>query len=161
MEAIPVNNQSPLTEEEKLVKKYATKTPEEFDNEQDALRGEVNVAAQALLQNIEKYSSKTDELKDSATGATLAIVKRPTNAQFRRFTPPQLAKYKDDPESVPYEVAVAYEEDVFKLMEELIVQPKKTAEEWKSTVGDEFVALFQAHMFKTRQKLSEDVKRFL
>ncbi len=145
---------------EELVEKYATQTPEEMEQDQENLQSEVALQSRALDQNISSFSSKTDEMKDT-DGTLLAIVRRPTASQFKRFVPPDLAKYKDKPEKIPTDVALAYEQDIYKLMEELIVQPKHTAQEWQDRVGDDFVAAFQAHLFKVREQMSENVKRFL
>lgn len=146
--------------ENKLVEKYGGKSPQELEKEQEDLESQVSITAQSLEQNISKFSSKTDEMKDK-NGTVLAVVKRPTSAQFRRFVPPELVKYKDKPESVSFEVADKYESEIYKLMEELIVIPKHTAQEWRERVGDEFTAIFQAHLFHTRQNMSESVKSFL
>lgn len=148
-----------LTPEE-LVEKYADKSPEEMEQEQADLESEVAIQSKALDQNISNFSSKTDEMK-APDGTTLAIVRRPTAKQFKRFVPPQLGKYKKKPESIPQDVALAYEQDIYKLMEELIVQPKHNADEWQGLIGDDFVAAFQAHLFKIRKKMIETVKSFL
>lgn len=143
-----------------LIEKYANKTPEEMEKEQDELETEVNLNAQALDQNISKFSSKTDEMK-APDGTLLAIVRRPTAKQFKQFVPPHLLKYKGHPEKLPPDVALEYEQNIYKLMSELIVQPKHTVEEWQELIGDDFIAAFQAHLFKIRQKMSETVKSFL
>ena len=148
------------TPDEKKLIKYADKSPDEMAKEQDKLEQEVSVASQALDQQIQKFSSKTDEMK-APDGAVLAIVKRPTSAQFKRFTPPELAKFKDKPENITIELAEKYEKDIYKLMEELIVTPKHTAEEWPELVGDDFIAVFQAHLFNVRKKMAETVQSFL
>jgi len=148
------------TPEEKLVEKYGDKTPEQMEKEQDALENEVVLQSKALDQNISNFSSKTDEMK-APDGTLLAIVKRPTAKQFKRFVPPQLAKYREKPESIPIEVATEYETDIYNLMAELITRPEHTADEWQKLVGDDFVAVFQAHLFKIRQKMAETVQSFL
>ena len=145
---------------EELLKKYGGKTPEELERDQDALEGEVNVQAQAMDQQIQQFSSKTDEMK-TPEGIVLAVVRHPTAAQFTRFVPPELAKYKNNPENMPYDTAIKYEQDIYKLMEELIVYPKHSAKEWQELVGDDFTALFQAHLMNVRKKVTETIKSFL
>lgn len=140
--------------------KYTGKTEAELAKEQEDLEGEVNLRAQAMDQEIQNFSNKTDEMK-TPEGKVVGIVKRPTAEQFRKFTPPELAKHKGDPDAITYEEAEKYEKAIYALMAELIVTPKHTAEEWRKTTGDEFAALFQAHLFKVRKQMVESVKNFL
>lgn len=142
-----------------LVKKYAGQTPEEMEKEQDELETEVIVASRELEQKIKDFSKKTDPLV--INGETYAHVQRPTTSQYERIIPPQLAKYRKKPEEIPYEVAKKYEDDMYKLMEELITDPKHNMEWWKQNTGDEFMAAFQAHVFNIRTKLQENIEGFL
>lgn len=146
----------------KIIEKYAkNKTPEEMEKEQDELEKEYHTQSKALEQNILKFSSKTDKLEDPETGETLAEVKRPTSSQYQRTIPPELAKYKDKPEEIPYELAQKYQDDLYKLMEEMIVKPKHSAEWWKEHTGGRFMALFQAHIVNIYNTLQEDINSFL
>lgn len=142
-----------------LVAKYGQQTPEEMEKEQGALEAEHVEKCKEMEENISAFSSKIDEL--IVEGKTLAMVKRPTNSQFRRFTPPEMLKYSNHPEEIPPELAVKYETDMYALMAELIVTPKRTAEEWRDSTGDAFMAAFQAHLFGVRQKLAKETAAFL
>lgn len=142
-----------------LIGKFANRTPEEMEKEQKALEEEHVEQCRQMEQNISAFSSKTDKL--TVNDKVLAIVKRPTNAQFKRFTPMEMVKYSGRPEEIPTEVSLAYEADMYKLMEELIASPKHTAEEWRGLTGDDFMAAFQAHLFGTRQKLAKETAAFL
>jgi len=144
-----------------LVNKYAGKSVEEMDKEQDDLKSEVALRSKEMEQEIDSFSSKTDELKNPDTGKIMAVIKRPTKAQFEMFTPPNLLKYRENPENIPPEEALEYEKGLYKLMEQLIVMPKRTAEEWKECTGDDFMAAFQAHLMKTREKMQKTVDSFL
>jgi len=147
---------------EDLVKKYALgKTPEEMDKEQDDLKSEVALRSKEMEQEIDSFSSKTDELKNPDTGKIMAIIRRPTKTQFELFTPPNLLKYRENPEKITPEEALAYENGLYKLMEQLIVMPSRTAKEWKEKTGDDFMAAFQAHLMKTREKMQKTVESFL
>jgi len=147
------------TKEERLAKKYAQKTPEEMEKEQDELEMEYSVRCVEMDQKIQNFSSKTDPLM--INGEKFAMVRRPTASQNRRIIPPELAKYRTNPEDIPYEVAMKYEDDVYKLMAELIIEPKHSAEWWRNNTGGEFMAAFQAHLAQVNQKLQETIDSFL
>lgn len=143
---------------EDLIRKYANKTPEEMEKEQDRIEQEYALMSQELDQKLMEASSKIDDMK---FGDMTVKVKRPTKAQLNRFTPPELVKYRENPQSIPYEVAKTYEDDIYKLMEELIVMPKHDAEWWIENTGDEFIAAFQAHIATMRAKIQKDAESFL
>lgn len=146
---------------ERLIKKYAVKSPSEMRKEQAELREEVALKSKELEQEIEDFSSKTDKLINPETNRPMAVVKRPSKAQFEVFTPPQLLKYREHPEKIPPEVAIKYESGMYKLMEELIVAPKHTAKWWRENTGDDFMALFQAHLMKLRENMEKTIESFL
>jgi len=150
-----------LTLSKKLVEKYAVKSADEMVKEQEDLQREVAEASTEMEQELEAFSTKTDELKNPNNSKLLAIIKRPTTSQFKRFTPISLLKYRDKPEDIPPDVAMKYTDDMYQLMAELVVQPKHTAEWWEDNTGDEFMALFQAHLAKTREKMSKTIEDFL
>jgi hypothetical protein len=144
---------------DELVKKYANKTPEEMELEQDKIEQDYMVQSRALEQKILEASSKIDEMKIGEE--TVARVKRPTKEQMNRILPPELAKYRKNPEEVPYEVAKKYETEMYQLMEELIVMPKHDSEWWIKNTGDDFMAAFQAHIANTQSQIQKDTERFL
>lgn len=146
---------------EDLIKKFANKSEEEMIKEQDELEAEYIARSIELDQAISEFDVTIDELKDPKTGKTLAEVKRPTASQFRRVIPPELAKFRKNPEKIPYETAMKYEDDMYKLMEELIVRPKHTAKEWRESTGGRFMAFFQSHLVKLNEKVREDTESFL
>jgi len=143
-----------------LIKKYATKTPEEMVAEQDKLREDLTIQQMELDSKIRNFSTQVDPLCTN-TGEVLAHVKRPSIAQLERLLPIKLLKYKDNPETIPPEEALAFISEIYKLMEELIVCPHHSAEEWKEMISDDFVAMFQAHILKIREEASKAVSRFL
>ena len=144
---------------EDLVKKYGGQSAEELEREQDELEEEVAFTSKTLEQKIKNFGKKVDPL--IVNGETLAYVQRPTAKQYERIIPSDLAKFRKHPEKIPFEVARKYENDMYVLMEELIVNPKHDAEWWKENTGDELMAAFQAHVFNVRTKLQEDVQNFL
>lgn len=144
---------------DELRQKYAIKSPEEMEKEQEELEKEYTLRSVELEQKIFGTVNKTDEMK--IDNEVVAIVKRPTKSQMNRMLPPELAKYREKPESIPYEVAKKYEGELYKLMEELIVSPKHEAVWWTDHVGDEFVEAFQMHLASIQSKIQEDTANFL
>lgn len=147
---------------EKLAEKYSKgKTEEQMIKEQDALEEEYATRSAEYEQALEDFSNQTDDLIDPKTKKALVVVRRPTSAQFKRVIPPELAKYRKNPEKIPYELAMKYENDMYKLMEELIDIPKRSAEQWRETTGAKFMALFQSHLVNINEKVREDAESFL
>jgi len=155
-ELLKVNN---MVSREELVKKHADKTPEEMEIEQEKIELDYAIQSRGLEQKILEASSKVDEMKIGKE--TVARVKRPTKEQMNRILPPELAKYRNKPEEVPYEVAKEYENRMYKLMEELIVMPKHDSDWWIKNTGDDFMAAFQAHIANTQAQIQKDTERFL
>jgi len=147
-----------MSTKEDLIRKYADRTPEEMEKEQDKIEQEYNLMSQDLDQKLTKASSKIDIMK---FGEAEIHIKRPTKAQLNRLIPPELAKYRKNPKEIPYELAKEYESDIMKLMEELIIMPKHNAKTWSETIGDEFIAAFQAHLVNLQTKIQEEAKGFL
>lgn len=143
-----------------LIRKYATKSVEEMTKEQDKMQEDLSSESLELDSKIRNFSTRIDPIM-SDTNEVLAQAKRPSSAQFERLLPLKFLKYRDNPEGIPEEEAIAYTEDIYKLMEELIVCPRHTAGEWKNLIGDDFVAAFQAHFVKVREEGSRTVTRFL
>lgn len=148
------------SKEKELAEKYANKTPEEMVEEQESLEREVIVASKAMEQEISSFSIKIDELINPVTKNVMCKVKRPTASQWKQLVPPELAKYKEDPKSIPIELAEKYESLVYDMMAELIVQPQHPAQWWKDNTTYDFVALFQEHIMKVFDKMSENIGNF-
>lgn len=149
-----------VSDNKELIRKYATKSVEEMTKEQDKMQEDLSSESLELDSKIRNFSTHIDPIM-SDTNEVLAQAKRPSSAQFERLLPLKFLKYRDNPEGIPEEEAIAYTEDIYKLMEELIVCPRHTAKEWKNLIGDEFVAAFQAHFVKVREEGSKTVTRFL
>ena len=143
-----------------LIKKYATKSVEEMTKEQDDMQEDLSSESLELDSRIRNFSTHIDPIM-SDTDEVLAQAKRPSSAQFERLIPLKFLKYRNKPEGIPENEAIIYSEDIYRLMEELIVCPRHKAEEWKNLVGDDFVAAFQAHFIKIREEGSKTVTRFL
>jgi len=142
-----------------LIEKYASETPKEMEQEQEDLETEVAFTSKDLDQKIRSFNMKVDPLM--INGEIHSYVKRPTAAQYNRIIPPELAKFRKTPEKISWDMAKRYENDMYALMAELIVNPKHPTDWWKENTGDEFMAAFQAHIFNIRQKLQEDIDGFL
>lgn len=142
-----------------LIEKYATQTPEEMEKIQDELEQEYAAQCVEMDQNIRKFSSKTDPL--IVDGKTLAVIKRPSASQYRRIIPPELAKFRKNPQDIPYELAMKYQDDIYRLMEEMIIKPKHDAKWWENNTGPEFMGAFQAHVVNIGIKLQESIDGFL
>ena len=142
-----------------LIEKYADETPEEMEQEQEDLETEVALTSKDLDQKITKFNQKVDPLM--IDGEIYGYVQRPSGKQYNRIIPTDLAKFRKHPENIPWETARKYEDDMYELMAELIVNPKHTPEYWRENTGDEFMAAFQAHVFNVRQKLQENIDSFL
>jgi hypothetical protein len=143
----------------KLIEKYATKTPEEMEKEQDTIEEDYMLQTKALEQKLIAVSSKIDPMKVGEE--IFAYVKRPTSAQFERMTPPELAQYRKSPESIPYDVAKKYEEDMYTLLAELVVMPKHDAKWWRENTGDEVMKAFQEHLMNIRVEIQTSAESFL
>lgn len=150
--------------------KYAGKTGEQMVKEQEAIKTEYAQRSQEMETEITNFSKKTDEIKNPETGKVMALVKRPTRAMWKQLVPEELQKYRDvlkspkDVDKIPRDVVEKYEDLVYTAMEQLIIQPKHTAKEWKEIIeesGDEFVYLFNQHLNSVVERMQERVGSFL
>jgi len=77
------------------------------------------------------------------------------------MVPPELRKYSDNPEDVPLELEEKYSNIHFKIMSELIVQPKKPPEWWKQQRGIlRFVELFNNKLAEIVEATTKQAENF-
>jgi len=149
------------SKERELADKYGKdQTVEEMAKEQDSLEQEVIVASKAMDQEISEFSVKIDDMISPTTDKLMCKVRRPTATQWKQLVPPELAKYKKNPKEIPHKLAEKYEELVYEMMALLIVQPKHDVKWWKDNTTYDFVVLFQTHVMKVFDKMTEELENF-
>ena len=144
-----------------LLKKYATKSEEEMVKEQEDLEKEYKLASVQMETEIANFSTVIDELKNPNTEKVMCKVRRPMTEEWRKLIPEDVLKYQGKESEIPIEKAQEYEDLVYTMMAELIVQPKHDMEWWKANTSHEFVYLFQEHLMKVFEKMEKSVNNFL
>jgi len=83
------------------------------------------------------------------------------------MVPKELMKYRGkERKDIPIDVAEKYEDMIYKVMAELIVQPtdkdgkQHNAEWWKENTGWEFVQVFQNHMLSIFDEMEKNIENF-
>lgn len=112
----------------------------------------------ALEENLRNFAEKTDPIV--FRGKPLCWVKRPSKAQFEKLIPPDMMKYKNSPDSIPKAEADKYENLIYEMMAELIVNPKHDANWWKANSPLIFIPLFQAHLNEIYELVGIDIANF-
>jgi len=98
--------------------------------------------------DVEKALTEYLEIKDPLihNGKAVAWVRRPTMKQLKNVTPPEMAKYMENPKEVPEHVGKKYEKHLYEQMELLIAVPEHTAEEWAEIATPWLIRLFFEHL---------------
>jgi len=151
-----------------LIKKYTTgKSENEMVKEQEKLETDYKIACSEMETEIRDFSTTIDELKNPKTDKLMCKVRRPTTSEWRRLIPKNITKYQGRESEIPIEEAREYEDLVYELMANLIVQPtdedgnQRTAKWWKENTSYEFVYLFQEHLMKVFDEMEKKVGNFL
>ena len=149
-----MNEESFLSKHKPLTAKQITERLEE--NEKSKQQYSHDMAD--LEQNLKDFSELTDPIV--VRGKPLCWVKRPAREEFEALVPPELKKYRNDPKGVPPELANKYEDNVYLMMEKLIVEPKHDSTWWKANSPLIFIPLFQAHLNGIYELVGIDVANF-
>jgi len=102
--------------------------------------------AAALEKNLKEFGEVTDPLKDPATDKVLCWIRRPTQKEWEEMIPEEIYAYRGKEDEIPLELAKKGEEFTFKLMAELISEPKHDADWWKTNAPLPLIRLFQMHL---------------
>lgn len=127
-----------------LVKKYGL-TDEEIEKEkQEQIKIKTDYTRNNTMyeQNLLNYFNVTEDIMDE-NGKPLAQIRYPSYKDITDFVPKEIMSYVKNNKPIPEELQEKYSDNVFKMMENLIVSPKHDAEWWKSQPRiTEFVKLF-------------------
>lgn len=161
-----IHELSSMSEEDKtkkLIRKHKPLTKAEIVARFKAmkeLRKEMATDAATLEKNIVEFNETTDPLVNPETGKCLCWVRRPTTKELEDVVPSELMEYRNTPDEVPAEVMKKYEDFQFKMMAQLITNPKKSAEWWKENANLVFQHLFQLHLNSVMQALGITAENF-
>lgn len=148
-------------EKKSIAEKYPPMSPEDIKKEEKAIeKGKAKISAEAseIEKALTEYLNITDPLKWK--DKTIALVKRPSMKQLKDLIPPEMAKYMDNPKSVPEETAKRYEGFFYKKMAELIEEPKYSAEQWETKANPWFIRLFWEHIAEISKMMEGQVEGF-
>lgn len=110
---------------------------------------------------IANFSTVVDDLKNPETNRVMCKVRRPMTEEWRKLVPEDIMEYQGKENEIPIEKAQEYEDLVYGMMAELIVQPKHNAEWWKNNTNQDFVYLFQEYLMNLFDKMEKKVNDFL
>jgi len=133
----------------KLIQKHGTLTPkqvkEKFRQMQEMKKTMTSNAAE-LEKNLVEFNKITDPMVDPESDKVLCWIRRPTTEELENLVPTELLEYQNHPDDVPTEVMNRHKDFQFKMMANLIENPKKTAKWWKKNANMVFQRLFQIHL---------------
>jgi len=141
-----------VTDEERkrrLIEKHKPMTRRQVKERFQEMRkakSELTTNATILEANLKAFNLITDPLIDPETEKPLCWVRRPTTDELEALVPAELLEYRNSPDDVPEKVMKKYKDFQFKMMANLIENPKKSAEWWKKNANLVFQQLFQLHL---------------
>jgi hypothetical protein len=150
-----------MSEKQSFMNKHKPLSTKEIDkkfSDNEAAKSTYTHDMATLEENLRNFNEKTDPIV--LNGKPLCWVKRPTKDQFERLIPPELMKYKNSLETVPKEISDKYEDQIYDLMAELIVEPKHDKSWWKVNSPLVFIPLFQAHMNEVYELVGINIENF-
>ncbi len=143
-----------MPEPNKKTKKFLEKHPamskkeiKEAEEKDKKVRQEREHASIDYEKNLLKYFEKTEPIIDPDDGITIALMRYPSYDELMDLVPPELEdKYADY---------------MFKIISELVVQPKKDADWWRKQKGVmRFVGVFNVKLAELMRKQSEQAVGF-
>jgi len=125
-----------------LTKKEVT---EKFQ-EMKQIKKRLTQDATILEKNLENFNKIVDPLIDPESDKPLCWIRRPTTDELESLIPAELLEYRGRPDEVPPDVMKKHKDFQFKMMANLIDNPKKSVEWWKKHANLVFQQLFQLHL---------------
>lgn len=147
--------------EKSIVEKYPPMSPEEIKKEEEQIeKGKTKYSME--LSDVEKALTDYLEIVDPIMYKEKAIawVRRPSMKQLKELIPPEMAKYMDNPKSVPDSISKKYEGHFYKKMAELIKVPEYTAEQWEAKANPWFARLFWQHIADIAKLMEGQIEGF-
>jgi len=151
------------TKTQELIRKHGTLTPAQVREkfaEMKKAKEQLTTDAAVLEQNLMKFNKTTDPLIDPESGSVLCWIRRPTTEELETLVPAELLEYRNRPDEVPKPVMEKYKDFQFKMMADLIENPKKDADWWKKNANLVFQHLFQIHLTGILQDLGISAENF-
>lgn len=102
--------------------------------------------AAILEKNLMDFNKILDPLIDPESTKVLCWIRRPATKELENMIPEELLKYRGKPEEVPLDLMQKHQDFQFKMMANLIENPKKDAEWWKANANFVFQRLFEIHL---------------
>jgi hypothetical protein len=124
------------------------------------IKKNITTNAAELEANLKKFNEITDPLIDPETGNALCWIRRPTTLELENMIPLQLMEYKNSPETIPKDIMKKYGDFQFEMMANLITNPKKDMEFWKTNTNLVFQSLFQKHLSGVLEDLGISAENF-
>jgi len=146
-----------------IIRKHGTLTPKQIRErfeEMKKMKKTMTTDSAILEQNMMDFNKITDPLVDPENNKPLCWIRRPTTDELERLVPAELLEYRNKPDEVPDEVMEKYKDFQFKMMAELIENPKKSADWWKKNTNLVFQQLFQIHLTGILHELGVSAENF-
>jgi len=151
----------------KVVDKYPAMSRE--DIEEDARRQEqaqvkYSMDAAEVDKALTEYMEMLDPIvwTNPKTNKKVAIawVRRPTMKELKKIIPEEIQKYVVKQEDIPEEVGEKYATFLYEKMAELIVIPKRNAEQWEEFSNPWFLRRFYKHIGNIADLMKGQVEGF-
>lgn len=146
-----------------LIHKHGVLTPKQVRKrfaEVRKIKKTLTTKASELEKNLIAFNKITDPLVDPETNKPLCWIRRPTTTELEALMPTELMQYQNSPENVPQDVMEKYKDFQFKMMANLIENPKKSANWWKEHANLVFQQLFQIHLRCIMEDLGLSAENF-
>lgn len=116
-----------------------------------------------LEKNLRDFADLTDPItfkNKQGINIPLCWVKRPTRTQLEATIPAEIKPYVNNPLTMPDNLKALYDNLIYQMMADLIVEPKHTAEWWKGNSPVILIPLFNAHIKAVFELVGVDVANF-
>ena len=127
--------------------------------EMKEMKKDLTTNAVELEQNLKSFNEIVDPLIDPESEKILCWIRRPTTAELESLIPMELLAYRNQDE-IPTKITKKYEDFQFKMMADLITNPKHNGAWWKQHANLVFQSLFQVHLQGVMSDLGISAENF-
>jgi len=150
------------SKEEKLIEKHAPLKPKEVAEVKKQAQQAKNIyeiEQSKVEENLSNFLKKADPVLDE-DGNPILYIRRLSMRELKSLLPQELMDFKGKAEEIDPQLSEKFEKEFYVKLAEVIVAPKKTAEEWEEAINPWLLKAIWNHFALMTEVLSGQIEGF-
>lgn len=150
---------APLEESTAKKAKGKARTVEDVMREQEKARKKYRLDMAQVEKSLTEYLQTSEPVLWE--GKPILWVRRPSMREIKALTPTKKQmEYMENPQNMPDALQKEYDDRFYAKFSELVVAPKKTADEWREIMNPWLLRLFWGYIAKIGNLLGAEIEGF-